>query len=111
MISPRVIKMAMIETSRNTLYYSLLKYITITRTEVDTAIRDGVNGSVANHIAFILELKKHIPSGFNPPERVYKPKPRQLVLDRVYDNPVRGKNHHKFKNGSCVGKHPLEKYK
>lgn len=65
----------------------LLKYVTVCQAEVDEIISKGVTKALEwlePFVALVLDLKKYIPPGFNPPRKKQIIKPQQLAFDKIY---------------------------
>lgn len=88
MITRKEIIMAMGagDMSNKTLYNEMAKYVPISLVEVDDIIRCGVDNTLRPLVAYILNIKAHIPKGFTP---TIKPQPAirkrfvQMSLDIV----------------------------
>ena len=92
--------------SNKTLHNRISKYKDICKSDVDEIIRIGVVGYLKPYgrlVAWLLNLKKYVPAGYAPRERVIPVKERlDLPVCRTMDmfNPSshKGDNHYKRKN-------------
>lgn len=62
------------EITNNILRYEMCKYINVCQVEVDDIISNGVDGSLEKFVAWVLNLKKFIPEGWRPEQRVVTPR-------------------------------------
>ena len=69
-----IFAMCMEDITNNTLRYELCKYINVCQVEVDDIITNGVDGYLEKFVAWVLNLKKFIPRGWIPEQRVVTPK-------------------------------------
>tara|TARA_R110000772_G_C13310276_1_gene440153 strand:- start:10107 stop:10640 length:534 start_codon:yes stop_codon:yes gene_type:complete len=105
MIKPQEIMIAMGDDSYRPLLWKMMKYVPISKVEVQEIISKGTTGIYEKHeelVAWCLGLNNKFPKGYEPTEIVQEVAPRQLIMG-FSERPIKYKYMGVFQVGS--GKH------
>lgn len=75
-----IMVMGTADISNRTLLHKLNQYVDVCMVEVDEMIRCGIEGPLEKFVAWILRLKKYIPTGWHPTKIIRAQKQQQLSL-------------------------------
>lgn len=103
MITSKEIQYAMLEMDYREFTRKLNQFIDVQKLNINVRdiVTEGVKGWLKPYVAWVLNLKRHIPDGWKPTQRVIKPpKNRTIPKDTFVKGEVlKGEKHFNYRNG------------